>query len=120
MLKGKLNLAKLKSTVMDFKGKTGQVKCLIIPIEENHLFYSEKTGAVYFEFVGFESDKLADWTHSLKQSLPKEVRDKLTKEEQYAYPYLGNANVGGQVNTDGSTPSQVITEIEPMSEDLSF
>lgn len=120
MLKIKLNIAKLKSKVMDFKGQNGQpVRCLIIPIEENHLFYSEKTGAVYMDLVGFESDKLTDWTHSVKQSLPKEVRDKLTKEEQYAYPYLGNANVGGRVD-DTATPSQVITEIELMNMETPF
>lgn len=105
MLKAKLNIAKLKSKIMDFKGQTGTVKCLVIPIEENHLFFSEKTGAVYLDLVGFDSDKLADWTHSLKQSLPKDVRDKMTKEEQYAYPYLGNANVGGRVD-ETATPSQ--------------
>ncbi len=119
MLKGKLNLAKLKSQVLDFKGKSGPVKCLVIPIEENHLFWSEKTGAVYFEFVGFESESLKEWTHSVKQSLPKEVREKMTKEEQYAYPYLGNVNVGGRVD-ETATPSQVLTEIEPMTQDLPF
>ena len=117
MLKAKLNIAKLKSKIMDFKGTAGPVKCLVIPIEENHLFYSEKTGAVYIDLVGFESDKLADWTHAVKQSLPKEVRDKMTKEEQYAYPYLGNANVGGRVDETG-TASQVMETIEPMGGEM--
>ena len=120
MLKIKLNLAKLKSSVMDFKKKDGTpVKCLIIPIEENHLFFSDKTGAVYIDLVGFESDKLTDWTHSVKQSLPKEVRDKLTKEEQYAYPYLGNVNVGGRTD-ETAVQSQALTEIEPIGEPLPF
>lgn len=105
---------------MDFKGENGPVKCLIIPITENYLFYSDKTGAVYIDLVGFESDKLADWTHSVKQSLPKDVRDKMSKEEQHAYPYLGNANVGGRVD-ETATVSQELTTIEPMETgDLPF
>lgn len=113
MIKAKLNIAKLKSVIMTLKGKSGQpVKCLVIPIEENHLYHSDSTGAVYLELVGFESDKLKEWTHSVKQSLPKDLRDSMTKEEQNAYPFLGNfAVTGGQTN-DAPVVSDEIAEVQ--------
>ena len=56
-------------------------------------------------------------THAIKQSIPKKVRDKLTEEEQKAFPFLGSLNTkwgsGGE-----SEPSSMI-EVED-GEDLPF
>ena len=95
---GKINLAMLKHVVIEKKGKTGMVKGVFIPIEANNLFLSEKTGAIYMDTISFDLKEVKDdQTHLTKQSLPKEARDKMTKEEQNEQPIIGslNTNFGG-------------------------
>ena len=105
-IRGKLNLAALKSVVTEVTGKEGKkLKALIIPIEENHLFLS-KQGSVYLDVICFESDKIPEFTHSVKQSLPKEIRDKMSKEEQNAMPFLGNLELMTPNADSGQTKSQ--------------
>ena len=94
---GKLNLLKLKnSAVVSIKGRTGEKKCVIIPIEYNHLFVSadekNKAKGVYMDFIAWENKtplKSGD-THGLKQSLPKEVLDKMSDDDKKAMPFIGN------------------------------
>ncbi len=47
----KINLTALKHKVQDLKGQSGMVKCLVIPIEANNLYHSDKTGNVYLDTV---------------------------------------------------------------------
>jgi hypothetical protein len=109
-IRGKINLAKLKSTVMDLKGKSGNpVKCLIIPIEENYLFHSQQ-GAVYLDVICFESTSIPEYTHSIKQSLPKDIREKMTKEEQNSFPFLGNLELMTSAVNDGGVKSSELPE----------
>ena len=78
---GKINLS----------GKDGkQKKCLVIPIEENHLYEGEK--GIYADFIAWEmrEKKENGATHIIKQSLPKEVRDGLTDLEKRALPIFGD------------------------------
>jgi hypothetical protein len=75
------------------------VKGIFIPIAANDLFFSETSKAVYLDLVAFEmkvQGKNGE-THIVKQSLSKEKREKMTKEEQNAMPILGNikAEAGG-------------------------
>lgn len=96
----KINLAALKNAAIIKSGKNNDVECIIIPIAHNHLFRSEK-GAVYLDLQGFElKNKKEDSkdTHLVKQSLPKDVFNKMTDEEKKAMPILGNHVVWG----DGS------------------
>lgn len=102
MIGGKLNLGQMKHVVQTKKGKTGDIECLVIPIEQNNLFKG-KDGNIYLDLVAFPlKDPKHNDTHLVKQSLPKDVRDKMTEEEQKAMPILGNLNVnlGG-----GSAPA---------------
>jgi len=72
-------------------GKDGkQKKCLVIPIEENHLYEGEK--GIYADFIAWEmrEKKENGSTHLIKQSLPKEVRDGLTDLEKKALPIFGD------------------------------
>lgn len=94
---GKMNLLKLKnSAVVQIKGNTGTKKCVVIPIEDNHLFVSvdesNKAKGVYVDFIAWENRNSLQSgdTHGLKQSLPKEVREKMSDEDKKAMPFIGN------------------------------
>ena len=94
----KVNLAALKHVMMEKKGQSGMVRGVFIPVKANHLFESEKTGAVYLDMISFDLKEVKDdQSHLTKQSLPKEVREKMTEEEQKEQPIIGglNVNFGG-------------------------
>jgi hypothetical protein len=66
------------------------VECLVIPVKSNHLSITER-GDVFLNLVAWESNKLKDGkTHLLKQSLSKEVREGMTKEDIQNLPILGD------------------------------
>jgi hypothetical protein len=94
MITLKINLRQLDHALM--KTPKG-VDCIVIPIEPNKLFKSEK--AVYLDVVGFDyddkSDKQYKDTHLLKQSFSKEYLASLSEAEKKALPILGNARVAG-------------------------
>ncbi len=95
MIGGKLNLAKLEHVLMEKKGQNGMVECIVIPIAKNHLFKG-KDGNIYLDLIAFDLKEQKDGnTHLIKQSLPKEVREKMSKEEQNAMPVLGNLSILG-------------------------
>jgi len=91
----KLNLAGLVHATRIEKGQSGEQECIIIPIGKNNLFKGEK--GLYIDLTAIEikdrSKFAADQkdTHLVKQSLPKEVFEKLTDDEKRAMPILGNA-----------------------------
>lgn len=88
----KINLAALKNAAIITSGKNKDVDCILIPIEQNHLFRSEK-GAVYLDVIGFETapeKRKGKDTHMAKQSLDKKVLDAMSEEEKKAMPILGN------------------------------
>ena len=103
-LTSKINLAALKHVMMEQKGQSGMVKGVFIPIEANHLFQSEKTGAVYLDMISFDLKEVKnDQSHLTKQSLPKAVREAMSKEDQNEMPIIGSVNVnfgggGGEAN----------------------
>lgn len=99
----KLNLAGFKNAAITMSGKEGNVKCLLIPIEQNKFFVSEK-GAVYVDLVGFESNGKVEGsrdTHLVKQSFTKEYLATLTEDEKKSLPILGN-----HVDWDKAEPTQ--------------
>lgn len=127
---GKINLATLKHKVASFekKGSKEKIECIVIPIKENHLFKSEK-GNVFADLVIFkmkESQKDKDGattqTHIIKQSLPKEVREKQTDAEKREQPIFGSLNMydgdGTYVEREAKEDSS-IGETD-MNEDLPF
>src|SRR5690606_13345668 len=72
-------------------GKNKDVDCLLIPIDQNSLFKSEK-GGVYLNLIHFEMKEPKDYgDHIVKQSLPKEVRESMSDEEKQSQPILGNS-----------------------------
>jgi hypothetical protein len=120
MIGGKINLGQLEHVVMKKKSKeSGEIECMVIPIEKNHLFKG-KDGNIYLDIVAFElKDPKHNDTHLVKQSFPKEVRDKQTEEEKNSTPILGNLNVnagGGGSAPNNPAPGVEITE----DDDLPF
>lgn len=118
-LKMKIILSGLKHVVRQEKRKDGSmVECLIIPIDQNYL-YRGKDGAMYLDLTAIEStsppkEGFKD-THFIKQSLPKEVYDKLTDEERKATPIMGNLFPWSAM---GSSAPQVVNQNE--DDDLPF
>jgi hypothetical protein len=97
MIKLKLNLAAFQHAIMDVKKKDGtKIKAVVIPIEGNHIFMSEK-GNLFVDAVAREiaADKRkGDDTHLISQNLKKEVYEALRAEGKYA-PTLGSLQMGG-------------------------
>lgn len=92
---GKLNLLKLKRAgIMQIQGRNGVLRCLVIPVEDNNIFVTTDENnhpkAAYIDLTAWElKNPKYDETHMIKQSLPKEVREKMTDEEKKAIPILG-------------------------------
>lgn len=92
---GKLNLLKLKRAgIMQIQGRTGVLRCLVIPVEDNNIFVTTDENnhpkAAYIDLTAWElKNPKYNETHMIKQSLPKEVREKMTDEEKKAIPILG-------------------------------
>lgn len=91
----KLNLMKLqRAGVMQIQGRGEVLKCLVIPIEENHLFVStdesNRVKSVYLDLSAWElQNPKYEETHMIKQALPKEVREQMTDEQRKNMPILG-------------------------------
>ena len=91
---GKFNLLKFKnSCIVSVKGKSETKRGVFIPIDDNNLFISAdddlKPKGAYIDFTAWENQQPGRYgdTHSIRQSLAKEVRD---REELKAVPYFGN------------------------------
>lgn len=90
----KLNLTGLKHQVTKMKGKDGMIDVVVLPIAANNLFKGDK--GVYLDLSHIELDNPKyDDTHLVKQSLPKEVYEKLTEDQKRAIPIIGNSKVWG-------------------------
>jgi hypothetical protein len=81
----KINLRRLQSGQMKIKGRSGElVECVVIPIDANNLVRGEK--GIYLDLMGFELKERKPErkdTHLVKQSLPKELFEKLTEEHRW-------------------------------------
>lgn len=92
----KLNLMKLsRACIMQIQGRGEVLSCLVIPVEENHLFVStdeatNRPKAAYLDLSAWElQNPKYDETHMIKQSLPKEVKEQMTEEQRMSMPILG-------------------------------
>lgn len=92
-----MNLLRFKNAcIVSVQGKTDKKKGVFIPIDDNHLFVSADEGGkakgVYVDYMAWENRQPSQYgdTHALRQSYPKEVRDKMSEEEQKTVPYFGN------------------------------
>lgn len=67
-ISAKINLRQLQSAVRTMKGKSGDIKCLVIPIAANNLVEGEK--GVYLDLI-FSSLKRKLATARIRTSLNK-------------------------------------------------
>lgn len=88
----RLNLAKFnKTTIMDIQGKSGKVKCVVIPIEENGIYISDKTGNIFLDVSAYEQREIYyGQTHAIKQKVGGDKWRNMTQEERKAIPICGN------------------------------
>ncbi len=94
---GKLNLLKFKNAcLISVTGKTAVKKGIFIPLEDNNIFISAdeelKAKGAYIDFNAWENQSTSKYgdTHSIRQSISKEVRERMSEEEIKAVPYIGN------------------------------
>ena len=94
---GKFNLLKFKnSCIVSVKGKSETKRGVFIPIDDNNLFISAdenlKPKGAYIDFTAWENQQPGKYgdTHSIRKSLAKEVRERMTDDELKAVPYFGN------------------------------
>jgi|LSQX01.1.fsa_nt_gb hypothetical protein len=79
------------SGIVNLTSREGKVKkCLVIPIAENYLYEGEK--GIYADFIAWEMRERKEngATHLIKQSLPKDARDRMSEEEKRALPVFGD------------------------------
>lgn len=115
----KINLAALKNAAIITSGKNKDVDCILIPIEQNHLFRG-KENAVYLDVIGFETapeKRKGKDTHMAKQSLDKKVLDAMSEDEKKALPILGNfidwdqSGEGGERVEIGAKPVEDLSDL---------
>lgn len=114
----KINLAALKNAAIITSGKNKDVDCILIPIEQNHLFRG-KENAVYLDVIGFETaidKRKGKDTHMAKQSLSKEVQDAMSEDEKKSMPILGNfidwdQSGGGERVEIGAKPVEDLSDL---------
>lgn len=94
---GRLNLLKFKNAcIITVQGKSSAKKGVFIPVDDNAIFVTagddQKARGAYIDFMAWENQQPGKYgdTHSLRQSLAKEVRERMTDEELKAVPYIGN------------------------------
>lgn len=87
----KIDLAKLnKVGATLIKGRSGNsVKCVVIPVEENDIFISEK-GGIYLDItaVAMKEERYGQ-SHLLKRSIPSEKYKAMSDEEKKNQPIIG-------------------------------
>jgi hypothetical protein len=108
----RLNLAKFKkTTIMDIQGKSGKVKCVVIPIEENGIYVSDKTGNIFLDVSAYAQREIHyGQTHAIKQKIGGDKWRNMTQEERKAIPICGNMTPievgnGGNYQDNTTQPS---------------
>ena len=117
----KINLLKFQGAcVINLKGKTETKECLVIPIEDAHLFKGEKGVYANLTAIGYNEPKYQD-THFIKRSLSKEEYDAMTEEQRNAEPILGGMHPIERVtNPVAATNTVDISSGSGEGEDLPF
>lgn len=81
-----IHLNKLNDvSVVDVRGR----KCVVIPVEENGIYISEKGTIVLSYFMSKMKEEAWGKTHSLKRKLTKEEYKTWTKEQRENNPVAG-------------------------------
>lgn len=96
----KINLSRIPGVMFSkLTGKSGQKKdCVIIPVEDCHLFVGEK--GVYLDLSAYEfrEQKYAD-THMVKQGFSKELIEEIKTEIQTNNPTITEPEIQNILNS---------------------
>ena len=107
-------LTKLQHKIIT--SKSGQ-KCIVIPIDDNHLTFKDDAVYMQTDIVTMDSeDTNGNWGFQV-QKLPSDIWKSLgaEKAKEIKLPYLGNLKIFAKANTD------VIPEINiEVDDDLPF
>lgn len=104
----KLDLAKLTNAfVHEVQGRTRTVQCVCIPINDNHIFKSER-GGLYLDLQATPLKKLMyGQTHLVKPMVGSENWKAMSEDERNAIPIVGNMT---PTNPDNTEKPQTATE----------
>ena len=123
---GKMNLLKFRNAcIVSVKGKASTKRGVFIPIDDNNLFISAdenlKPKGAYIDFTAWENQQPGKYgdTHSIRQSLAKEVRERMTDDELKAVPYFGNMKPYTLENA-AKTVEAPSSQVDEGLEDLPF
>lgn len=123
---GRLNLLKFKNAcIITVQGKSAPKKGVFIPIEDNAIFVTagddQKARGAYIDFMAWENQQPGKYgdTHGIRQSLPKEVRGRMTEEQLKAVPYFGNMKPH-EVQNASQTVEAPATQVEETTDELPF
>lgn len=87
----KLDLSKLtKVAAVNLTGRSGEkVKCVVISVEENEIFLSEK-GGIYLDLTAIAmKEERYGQTHLIKKSIPSDIYKVLSDEAKKNQPIIG-------------------------------
>ena len=110
-------LTKLQHKIIT--SKSGQ-KCIVIPIDDNHLTLKDDAVYMQTDIVTMDSvDDNGNWGFQV-QKLPSDIWKKLgaEKSKEIKLPYLGNLKIFAKANTDAVPEANIDLEEEP--DDLPF
>lgn len=123
---GKLNFLKLKNAcILTVQGKSAAKKGVFIPIDDNYLFITagddQKARGAYIDFMAWENQQPGKYgdTHGIRQSLPKEARERMTEEQLKSVPYFGNMKPYEAKNAS-QTVEAPATYVEEATDELPF
>ena len=86
----KLNLLQLQGAfVTNLKGKTATKRCLVIPVDDAHLYVGQKGCYLNMTAIEMQNSQYGD-THCIKQNLEKSVYEGMTEEQRRAMPIIGS------------------------------
>ena len=111
----KIDLKKLeKVAVMNIQGKNGLIKCVVIPVEENNIFISDKpNGGILLNLKASETREMRyGQSHILKRTFSKDVYSKMTKEDLYNMPIVGNLSPYNGQGMEASQTQATETKVE--------
>jgi len=118
---GSIALTKLKHTVRPLKGKSGTVRCLIIPIDDN--YFVEKNDAIYMPVRVITKDEEDDYGQHgfIAQAVDSKAWKEASegeREKMNELPIMGNIkNFDAGSPRSGQDDSIVTEELE---DDLPF
>lgn len=86
----KVNLLRLQGAfVTNLKGKTATKRCLVIPVDDAHLYIGQKGCYLNLTCIEMQNSQYGD-THCVKQNFDKSVYESMTEEERRAMPIIGS------------------------------